>query len=92
MVLDYDSFTVSRPGEVQELPQKEFLLLFKLLSYPGKIFTRIQLMDQIWGADSEAGWETVTVHIARLRKRFEGWPEFEILSVRGLGYKAVKKV
>ncbi|MBR0236122.1 MAG: response regulator transcription factor [Clostridia bacterium] len=92
VVLDYDSFTVSRPGEVQELPQKEFLLLFKLLSYPGKIFTRIQLMDQIWGADSEAGWETVTVHIARLRKRFEGWPEFEILSVRGLGYKAVKKV
>ena len=92
VVLDYDSFTVSRPGEVQELPQKEFLLLFKLLSYPGKIFTRIQLMDQIWGADSEAGWETVTVHIARLRKRFEGWPEFDILSVRGLGYKAVKKV
>lgn len=92
VVLDYDSFTVSRPGEVQELPQKEFLLLFKLLSYPGKIFTRIQLMDQIWGADSEAGWETVTVHIARLRKRFEGWPEFEIISVRGLGYKAVKKV
>lgn len=90
VVLDYDSLTVSRGGEVQELPQKEFLLLYKLLSYPGKIFTRIQLMDEIWGADSETGWETVTVHIGRLRKRFEGWEEFEIESVRGLGYKAVK--
>ncbi len=92
VILDYESMTVSRNGEVQELPQKEFLLLYKLLSYPGKIFTRIQLMDEIWGADSETGWETVTVHIGRLRKRFDGWNEFEILSVRGLGYKAVKKV
>ena len=92
VVLDYDSFTVSRPGETQTLPQKEFLLLYKLLSYPGKIFTRIRLMDEIWGADSDTGWETVTVHIGRLRKRFEGWSEFEIESVRGLGYKAVKKV
>lgn len=92
VVLDYDAMTVSKNGESQELPQKEFLLLYKLLSYPGKIFTRIQLMDEIWGADSETGWETVTVHIGRLRRRFEGWPEFEIVSVRGLGYKAVKKV
>ena len=90
--LDYNSFTVSKGNETQELPQKEFLLLYKLLSYPGKIFTRIQLMDEIWGNDSESGWETVTVHIGRLRKRFEGWDEFEIKSVRGLGYKAVKKV
>ena len=92
VILDYDSLTVSRNGEVQELPQKEFMLLYKLLSYPGKIFTRIQLMDEIWGADSETGWETVTVHVGRLRKRFDGWNEFEIVSVRGLGYKAVKKV
>ena len=92
VVLDYDSMTVSRSGEIMELPQKEFLLLYKLLSYPGKIFTRIQLMDEIWGADSQTGWETVTVHVGRLRRRFEDWPEFEILSVRGLGYKAVKKV
>lgn len=92
VTLDYNSFTVTKGNEVQELPQKEFLLLWKLLSYPGKIFTRIQLMDEIWGNDSESGWETVTVHIARLRKRFEGWSEFEIESVRGLGYKAVKKV
>ena len=90
VVLDYDSFTVSKNGDVQELPQKEFLLLYKLLSYPGKIFTRIQLMDEIWGAESDTGWETVTVHIGRLRKRFEGWEEFELQSIRGLGYKAVK--
>ena len=92
VVLDYDSLTVAKGDFVQELPQKEFLLLYKLLSYPGKIFTRIQLMDEIWGAESNTGWETVTVHIGRLRRRFEGWEEFEIESVRGLGYKAVKKI
>ena len=92
VVLDYDSLTVQRGEEIQELPQKEFMLLYKLLSYPGKIFTRIQLMDEIWGQDSETGWETVTVHIGRLRKRFDGWGEFSIESVRGLGYKAVKNI
>ena len=92
VVIDYDSLTVRRGDEVQELPQKEFLLLYKLLSYPGKIFTRIQLMDEIWGTESTTGWETVTVHVARLRKRFEHFSEFEIESVRGLGYKAVKRV
>lgn len=92
VVLDYNALTVSKGNEIQVLPQKEFLLLYKLLSYPGKIFTRIQLMDEIWGSESETGWETVTVHIGRLRKRFEGWSEFEIESVRGLGYRALKKV
>ena len=91
VVVDSDSLTVSKNGETQELPQKEFQLLYKLLSYPNKIFTRIQIMDEIWGMDCDTGWETVTVHIARLRKRFEGWDEFEIQSVRGLGYKAVKR-
>ena len=62
-----------------------------LLSSPNKIFTRLQIMDEIWGIDSETGWETVTVHIGRLRKRFEGWEEFQIENIRGLGYKAVKK-
>ena len=90
--LDYNALTVARGDEKQTLPKKEFYLLYKLLSYPDKIFTRIQLMDEIWGAESETGWETVTVHVGRLRKRFEGWSEFEIESVRGLGYKAVKKV
>ena len=92
VVLDYDSLTVSRGDEVTELPQKEFMLLYKLLSYPGQSCTRIPLMDEIWGADSDTGWETVTVHIARLRRRFEGYSEFKIESVRGLGYKAVRTV
>lgn len=92
VVLDYDAFSVTGHGQTIELPQKEFQLLYKLLSYPGQIFTRLQLLDEIWGMDSESGTETVTVHVARLRKRFEGWEEFEILSVRGLGYKAVKRI
>ncbi|MBQ7406360.1 MAG: response regulator transcription factor [Clostridia bacterium] len=92
VTVDYDSFTVTGHGQTVELPQKEFLLLYKLLSHPGKIFTKIQLMDEIWGLDCETGWETVTVHIGRLRKRFEGWDEFAIENVRGLGYKAVKRV
>ena len=93
VTLDFDTYTVSRSnGDSQALPQKEFQLLYKLLSYPGTIFTRIQLMDEIWGVDSDTGWETVTVHIAKLRKRFSDWPEFKLESVRGLGYRAVKLV
>ena len=89
VVLDESTMTVRRGEEVIELPQKEFLLLYMLLSSPGRIFTRIQIMDEIWGEESETGWETVTVHISRLRKRFADWEEFSIQSVRGLGYKAV---
>jgi DNA-binding response OmpR family regulator len=92
VVLDYDSYTVNGHGETQELPQKEFMLLYKLLSFPNKIFTRIQLMDEIWGMDCDTGWETVTVHIGRLRKRFESFTEFSFESIRGLGYKAVLHV
>lgn len=92
VILDYDALSVTGHGSTQTLPQKEFLLLYKLLSYPGRTFTRIQLMDEIWGMETDSGWETVTVHIGRLRKRFEGWNEFHIESVRGLGYKAVKDV
>ncbi|WP_195989367.1 response regulator transcription factor [Clostridium sp. D53t1_180928_C8] len=90
VTLDYDNLTVSREGEKQTLPQKEFYLLYKLLSYPDKIFTRIQLMDEIWGMETESGDTTVNVHINRLRKRFDFYPDFEIVAVRGLGYKAVK--
>ncbi|MFQ9246274.1 MAG: response regulator transcription factor [Clostridium paraputrificum] len=90
VTLDYDTLTVTREDEKQTLPQKEFYLLYKLLSYPDKIFTRIQLMDEIWGMETESGDTTVNVHINRLRKRFDSYPEFEIISVRGLGYKAVK--
>ena len=92
VVLDYDALTVSRGTEVQTLPPKEFYLLYKLLSSPGKIFTRLQLMDEIWGMESDTTDYTINVHINRLRKRFEYWAEFEIQTVRGLGYKAVKKI
>lgn len=86
----YDSLEVKAEGRgAQELPQKEFLLLFKLLSYPGKIFTRRQLMDEIWDMESESDERTVDVHVSRLRERFRGNPDFEIITVRGLGYKAV---
>jgi DNA-binding response OmpR family regulator len=94
-VLYYDSLTVRNDGESasaaggMELPQKEFLLLFKLLSYPNKIFTRRQLMDEIWDMDSESDERTVDVHISRLRDRFRDNGDFEIITVRGLGYKAV---
>lgn len=90
--LDYDSLTVSRGDESQTLPRKEFYLLYKLLSYPGKIFTRIQLMDEIWGMESQSDDNTINVHINRLRKRFEDYPEFSIETIRGLGYKAVKHI
>ncbi|WP_342562148.1 response regulator transcription factor [Paenibacillus sp. FSL R7-0345] len=90
IILDYDSLTVHRGERSTLLPQKEFYLLYKLLSYPNKIFTRQQLMDEIWGMDSETDARTVDVHINRLRERFKDSPEFEIVTVRGLGYKAVK--
>ena len=94
-VLYYDSLTVRNDGQEvgaaggMELPQKEFLLLFKLLSYPNKIFTRRQLMDEIWDMDSESDERTVDVHVSRLRDRFRENGDFEIITVRGLGYKAV---
>jgi len=92
VVLDYDALTVTKNGKTDTLPQKEIQLLFKLLSYPNMIFTRLQLMDEIWGMESETSDHTLNVHINRLRERFYGWPEFEIITVRGLGYKAVKKI
>lgn len=90
VVIDYEALTVSKDSKVQTLPPKEFYLLYKLLSYPNKIFTRNHLMDEIWGMESDATDLTVNVHINRLRKRFEHFKEFEIVTVRGLGYKAVK--
>ena len=87
--LYYDSLSVVCQNGTQELPQKEFLLLFKLLSYPGKIFTRRQLMDEIWDMESESDERTVDVHVSRLREKFRDCEDFEIVTVRGLGYKAV---
>lgn len=91
-VLNYDALTVTIGGTETILPQKEFYLLYKLLSYPNKIFTRPQLMDEIWGMFSETDERTVNTHINRLRERFADCTDFEIVTIRGLGYKAVKKV
>ena len=90
-VLDYDALSVRTAEGVSELPKTEFLLLFKLLSYSNKIFTRRQLMDEIWDMDSDTDERTVDVHINRLRDRFRNNPDFDIVTVRGLGYKAVKR-
>ena len=89
-VLDFESMTVKTGGKEVILPLKEFSLLFKLLSYPGRIFTRRQLMDEIWGMDSETDDRTINTHINRLRDKFENNPDFTIVTIRGLGYKAVK--
>ncbi|MCI8610899.1 MAG: response regulator transcription factor [Clostridiales bacterium] len=90
-VLDYDSLTVTAEQKETVLPQKEFFLLYKLTANPGHIYTRQQLMDEIWGMESETEARTVDVHINRLRDRFRENKDFEIITVRGLGYKAVKK-
>ena len=89
-VLDHEGMTVNTGGHEVILPLKEFNLLFKLLSYPGKIFTRQQLMDEIWGMDSDTDDRTINTHINRLRDKFEDNPDFKIVTIRGLGYKAVK--
>ena len=89
-VMELDSLTVTWKGESQTLPQKEFMLLYKMISYPGKIFTRHQLMDEIWGYDNESDTHTVDVHIGRLRDRFRDSKDFKIVTIRGVGYKVVK--
>lgn len=89
--LEYDCLTVSRKGKEVVLSQKEFYLLYILASFPNKIFTRQQLMDEIWGVNSESDSQTIDVHINRLRRHFRDNPDFEIVTVRGLGYKVVKK-
>lgn len=88
VVLDSGTYTVQREGETLELPRKEFELLYKLLSYPGQIFTRNQLLDGVWGYDSESGEDTVKTHISRLRNKLRDIPEFRIVTIKGLGYKA----
>ena len=91
ITLDADNLTVTRDGNIYVLSPKEFYLLFKLLSYPGRVFTRFEIMSEVWGYDSESDEKTINVHISKLRTRFEGWTEFEISTVRGLGYKAIVK-
>lgn len=89
--MEMDSFCVTAGTEQQTLPQKEFMLLYKLASYPGKIFTRNQLMDEIWGYDSPSDTHTVDVHIGRLRDRFRDNGDFKIVTIRGVGFKVVRK-
>lgn len=89
-VLECDSLTVTTNKESFYLPQKEFMLLYKMASYPGKIFTRQQLMDEIWGYENESDTHTVDVHIGRLRERFRDNQDFRIVTIRGVGYKVVK--
>ena len=88
--MECDSLTVTVEGEASVLPQKEFLLLYKMAAYPGRSFTRQQLMDEIWGYDSESDTHTVDVHIGRLRERFRDSKDFKIVTMRGVGYKVVK--
>ncbi len=90
-VLECDSLTVISNGESVVLPQKEFMLLYKMVSFPGKIFTRHQLMDEIWGYDNESDTHTIDVHIGRLRDRFRENGDFKIVTMRGVGYKVVKQ-
>jgi len=86
-ILDYEALTLSIGDETTTLPKKEFMLLFKLLSAPNRIFTRAQIMDEIWGYESESDHRTVDVHIKRLREKLENNRDFEIITVKGLGYK-----
>lgn len=90
-ILELDSLSVYTETENFILPQKEFMLLYKMASFPGKIFTRHQLMDEIWGYDNESDTHTVDVHIARLRDRFKNNTDFKIVTMRGVGYKVVKQ-
>lgn len=89
-VLECDSLTVVTPEDTFVLPQKEFMLLYKMASFPGKIFTRYQFMDEIWGYSTESDTHTVDVHIGRLRERFRDSKDFKIVTMRGVGYKVVK--
>lgn len=89
-VMEWDSLTVTWEGGSVVLPQKEFMLLYKMASFPGRIFTRQQLMDEIWGYENESDTHTVDVHISRLRERFRDSKDFKIVTIRGIGYKVVK--
>ena len=86
-ILDFDALTIKTKEDDFEMPPKEFYLLFKLLSNPNKIFTRQELMDELWGMDSEVDDRTVDSHIKKIRRKFERCVDFEIITIRGLGYK-----
>lgn len=89
--LDYDAMTVTAGTDSQVLPKKEFLLLYKLAASRGRTFTKQQLMDDVWGYETEADPHTIEVHIGRIRERLKDNPDFEIVTMRGIGYKVVQK-
>lgn len=86
--LNYQTLTIHKDNQSLTLPKKEFLLLFKLLSYPRQIFTRQQLMEEIWGPEAETDERTVDVHIKRLRGKLHSFEGFAIVTIRGVGYKS----
>jgi DNA-binding response OmpR family regulator len=89
--LEFETFTVFTNGEQIILPQKEFMILYKMFSFPGKLFTRQQLMDDIWGYNTDSDVHTLDVHIGRIRDKFRENADFEIITMRGVGFKVVKK-
>lgn len=88
-ILEYDQLTLTKGDKIYQIPQKEFYILYKLLSYPNKIFTRQEIMDEIWGLETESEFRTIDVHIKRLREKFENFKDFDIVTIRGVGYKAI---
>ena len=89
LILDYDQLSVTKKEKVYFLAQKEFLLLYKLLSTPDTIFTRQELMEEIWGLESESDYRTIDVHIKRIREKMYDVDDFEIVTIRGVGYKGI---
>lgn len=91
MIIDYKQMSIVYKGKNYQLAQKEFQLLYKLLSTPDTIFTRQELMEEIWGLESESDFRTVDVHIKRIREKLKDITEFEIATIRGIGYKGIIK-
>ncbi len=89
LIIDYDQLSVTKHGKVYNLAQKEFYLLYKLISTPNTIFSRQELIEEIWGLESDSEYRTVDVHIKRLREKLSDLNEFEIVTVRGAGYKVI---
>lgn len=89
--LNYDRLEIKKEDKTYKLTQKEFYLLYKLLSKPDTIFKRQELIEEIWGLENESDYRTVDVHIKRIREKLEDIKEFEIITIRGIGYKAMIK-
>lgn len=89
LLLNYNQLSVIKKDKVYNLAQKEFYLLYKLLSTPNTIFTRQELIEEVWGLESDSDYRTVDVHIKRIREKMKDVDEFEIVTIRGIGYKAI---